>query len=188
MGAVAFATAAAVFAQDVLVKVSGDHLQIAAPALHFLTGKPLDHLKNGRSVPFDIQVSILTDGKMTVVRRSFERFVVSYDVWEEKFSVARMRTTRATVSHLSASGAEAWCLNKFSLPTAGLSEDKPFWVRIDVRAQDGRERGNGEEESSLSISTLIDLFSRTARAPGDSFWRADSAPVRLSELRRAAGR
>jgi hypothetical protein len=189
VGAVALATAAAVFAQDVLVKLSGDQLQVSAPAFHFLTGKPLEHLKNGNSIPFDIQVSLLTDGKMTVLRRSFERFVVSYDVWEERFSVARMRSSRATISHLSASAAEAWCMNKFSLSTAGVPEDKPFWVRIDIRAQLNRDKGQIDEDNGgLSLSTLIDIFSRQSKASEASQWRADSEPVRLGDLRRAAAK
>lgn len=184
VGAVVFATAAAVFAQDVLVRLSGDQLQLSAPSFHFITGKPLESLKNGSAIPFDIQVSILTDGKSTVVRRAFERFVVSYDLWEEKFSVTRMRSTRASVSHLSASAAEAWCLNKFSLASSGLPEDRPFWVRVEVRARNAREANETESETQLSLSTLIDIFSSPARAHGDSQWRADSGPLRLTDLRR----
>jgi hypothetical protein len=186
--AAAFAAAVAVFAQDVLVRLSGEHLRVSAPGFHFITGKPLENLKNGLTVPFDIQVSVLAEGKMTILDRSFERFIISYDLWEERFSVTRMRSTRASASHLTAGAAEAWCLEKFNLSTARLPEDKPFWVRVDVRARNSRDTGNNNDEGSLSLSTLIDILSRPAKKPGEYEWRAESMPVRLSELRRAASK
>ena len=88
---------AATRAQDVVVRASGDQLQLAAPTLRFIAGKPLDSLRNGAAVAFDIQVSVLSDSRQVVLRRAFERFVVSYDLWEERFSVTRMRSGRAAV-------------------------------------------------------------------------------------------
>jgi hypothetical protein len=184
-----FAWAAPLPAQEVSVRVSGDQLQVAAPGLNFLTGKPLERLRNGAAVRFDVQVSLLADSRLSVLRRSFERFIISYDLWEEKFSVTRMRSSRATVSHLTAPAAEAWCLNNISIHTAGLPQDKPFHVRIDIRAQNGREDTSmREEDENLSLATLIDLFSRNARQHGDAQWRAESALVKLAELRRTESR
>jgi hypothetical protein len=184
-----FAWAAPLPAQEVSVRVSGDQLQVAAPNLHFLTGKPLQRLRNGAAVRFDIQVSLLADSRLSVLRRSFERFIISYDLWEEKFSVTRMRSSRATVSHLTAPAAEAWCLNNISIHTAGLPQDRPFHVRVDIRAQNGRDDTSmREEDENLSLATLIDLFSRSARQHGDTQWRAESGLVRLADLRRTEGR
>jgi hypothetical protein len=181
---VALAMASAVLAQDVLVRLAGDQLQVSAPNFHFISGKPLESMKNGVAIPFDIQVSVLSDGKMTVLRRSFERFVISYDVWEERFSVALMRSNRSSVSHLGANAAESWCLNRFSVQAAGLPADKPFWVRIDVRAQNGRDQRDNGSEEGFSLSTLIDMFSRPPRQHLESQWRAESGPVRLADLGR----
>jgi hypothetical protein len=175
--------------QEVEVRLLNDRLQVSAPGLHFLTGKPLEQLKNGASVAFDIQLSVLTltDSRQTVLHRSFDRFVLSYDVWEEKFSIARMRSTSNSALNLTASAAEAWCVSRFQLLTANLPADKPLWVRIDVRANEGRDRrlAEAEPDEGFSLSALIDLFGRTARPrAGASQWRAESAPFQLAALRR----
>jgi hypothetical protein len=173
--------------QEVEVRLVNDRLQVSAPGLHFLAGKPLEQLRNGSSVAFDIQLSILTDSRQTVLHRSFDRFVLSYDVWEEKFSIARMRSTSNSALHLSASAAEAWCVSRFQLLTASLPHDKPLWVRIDVRANEGRDRRitDAEPEEGFSLSALIDLFGRTARPrAGTSQWRAESSSFLLAALRR----
>jgi hypothetical protein len=186
LAAAVVAARAALPAQEIVVRLAGDHLRVSAPKLRFLTGKPLESLRNGASVAFDIQVSILGDGRQTVLRRNFERFVISYDLWEERFSVARMRSTRSSASHLTALAAEAWCLDGFALPVAGLPRDKPLHVRVDIRAQNGRQRQENEGDEGLSLGALIDLFSRPAR-PGDPMhWRAESGPIRIAELQKAA--
>jgi hypothetical protein len=177
---------AALPGQEVAVRMAGDQLRVSAPKLHFLTGKPLESLRNGASVAFDIQVSILGDARQSVLRRSFERFVISYDLWEERFSVTRMRSSRASASNLSAASAEAWCLEAFSLPVAGLPQDNPFHVRIEVRAQNGRRREQEAEDEGLSLASLIELFSRPGRTGDPMQWRAESKPLRLSDLQKAA--
>lgn len=176
--------------QDVEVRLIADRLQVTAPGLHFLTGKPLEQLRNGASVAFDIQVSILADSRQTVLHRSFDRFVLSYDVWEEKFSIARMRSTSNSALRLSASAAEAWCVSRFQLVTAGLPQDKPLWVRIDVRANEGRERrtaaeaADATEDPGFSLANLIELFSRPARTRTVPQWRAESGSFQISALLR----
>jgi hypothetical protein len=175
--------------QDVEVRLVNDRLQVSAPGLHFLAGKPLEQLRNGLSVAFDIQVSILSDSRQTVLHRSFDRFVLSYDVWEEKFSVARMRSSAGSALHLSASAAEAWCVSRFQLTTTGLPQNKPLWVRIDVRANEGRDRkldsDPTERDEGFSLAALVDLFGRTARPrAGSSQWRAESSSFQLAALRR----
>src|SRR5690242_2365783 len=65
----------------------GDVIHVAVPELHFIAGKPLERLRNGLSVVYLSQLSLLTDDRATVFRRAPDRLVVSYDLWEEKFSV-----------------------------------------------------------------------------------------------------
>ena len=74
-------------------QVSGE-LRVTDPALHFLTGKSLALLHDGAAVPFDFQLTVASGSEGNVVARSLERFMVSYDVWEEKFSVVRVRDFR----------------------------------------------------------------------------------------------
>ncbi|HYP12465.1 MAG TPA: hypothetical protein VEQ63_00960, partial [Bryobacteraceae bacterium] len=62
-------------AQELVIRSTPDLLQVSAPKLHFLTGKPLERLKSGNSVPFDFHLSLLTDNKQAVLRQSVERFL-----------------------------------------------------------------------------------------------------------------
>jgi hypothetical protein len=86
------------------VSFDGDNLHVAAPQLHFLTGRPLSRLKDGTSVVFLSQLTIFRDDRGTVFRRSPERLTVSYDVWEEKFKVV-LAVDRRSVSRLSLAAA-----------------------------------------------------------------------------------
>jgi hypothetical protein len=173
-----------------LVRYDSGNVRITGQAFRFLEGKPLESLRNGLSVAFDIQVSVLADSRQSVLRRSFERFVVSYDLWEERFSITRMRTTRASASHLTARAAEEWCLDKLAIPATGLPHDKPVWFRVDVRAGAGRQPAQDEQESdtAFSLSSLIELFSRPVKPNSGMHWRAESEPVVLAELRKTSQR
>jgi hypothetical protein len=177
------AACVAVLAQDVAVRRVGEELRVGAPRLHFLTGKPLERMRNGASVTYDMQVVVFAENKQVILRRGFERFVISYDLWEETFSVVGVRSTRASAAHLSASAAESWCLDHIAVPIAGLSTDRPLFVRLDVRALEPRDRRRVDEEEGLSLGRLIDIFSRVgAPAPGTS-WRAEAGPLQLQNLK-----
>jgi hypothetical protein len=169
-------------AQDLLVRSSGDYINLAAPKLRFIEGKPLDRIKNGKAVAFDFQISVLSDGRSAILRRNFERFVVSYDLWEEKFSVTRMRSQRASASRLSARAAEEWCVANMSFSSAGLPPDRDLWIRLDVRPQEEKERFDSDDP--LSLANLIEIFSRSGRQQQPSHLRAEAGPLRLAELRR----
>src|SRR5262252_4766876 len=85
----------------------GDNLYITAPELRFLSGKPLAKLKNADLVFFISQLTLFTDRFQTVYRRAPERFVVSYDLWEERFSVTVLSNERRRASRPTAESAEA---------------------------------------------------------------------------------
>ena len=182
LSVVVFIATLAAFAQDLTVRRADDQLRVSAPRLNFLTGRPLDRLRGGSSVTYDMQLSILGDNRQ-VLRRGFERFVISYDLWEERFSVTRMRTIRASASHLSADAAQSWCLKHLSLPLVGLTSDRPVRVRLDVRAEDPKERKSSNDEEGMSLSRLIDIFSRAAAPGSDSHWRAESGWIDLQTLK-----
>src|SRR5437868_11635652 len=71
-------------AQALRVRLDGDDVRIAAPQLQFLSGKPLEKLKDGASVVFLAQLSLSTEVNAPAIKRAVDRFVVSYDVWEER--------------------------------------------------------------------------------------------------------
>jgi hypothetical protein len=164
------------------VRLADGLLRVSAPKLKFVTGQPLERLQNGAPVPFAFQLAVSTDRWASVLSRDIERFVFSYDLWEEKFAVARMGHPRKSVSHLSARAAEAWCVDELSLAPAGIGPEQPFWVRLDVRAENPAEQAELDRQESMSLTRLIEIFSRRTRGEQNR-WTADGGPFRLSELR-----
>lgn len=165
----------------------GDNIHVVAPQLRFLTGRPLERLKNGTSVMFLSQLTLSTDAHTTIFRRLPERFVVSYDIWEEKFSVTRLGGATRSVSHLSSSAAEAWCVESMVISAAGLDPHRPFWLRFELRAADPREEAAVVGEPGINITRLIEVFSRRPRSE-QPHWIREAGPLRLEQIRRADAR
>jgi hypothetical protein len=155
-------------------------IHITAPSLHFLTGKSLSRLRDGAAVPFDFQLIISSGSKDNVVARSVERFTVSYDVLEEKFSAVRVRDFRRSGMRLSASSAESWCLDNIFIPAAGLPAGQQLWARLEIRSAESKEPL--PESSGLNLATLIELFSRSSH-PQQDRWSVESAPFQLADLK-----
>ena len=173
-------------------RVAGD-IHVTAPSLHFLTGKALSRLHDGAAVPFDFQLVIASGSKNNVVARALERFTVSYDVWEEKFSVVRMRDLHRSSMHMSLSGAESWCLDHIVVPAAALPAGQQLWARLEIRAQDdardGPLFGRGRiSESGISLTSLIELFSRPAQSQQSHWGPYEAGPFTLAELKRSRNR
>lgn len=167
--------------EDLLVRRIADQVHVLAPRLHFLAGKSLDRLHDGALVPFDFQLSIAAGLKSNVVARSVERFTVSYDVWEEKFRVVRLRDFRRSKPGLSANAAESWCLENLLVPVSSLPADKPLWARLEIRSVEPRDVG-ASSDSGISIPALIELLSRPPRAQQEHL-TLESAPFRLADLK-----
>jgi hypothetical protein len=158
----------------------GDHLFVSAPRLELLRGPLMDRLRNGSTVPFDFHLALWTGMRSQLRRRAFERFVVSYDLWEERFSVTGLRSPRPSASNLSASAVPAWCLDHISLHPVELPGDTPVWVRLDVRAVEARE-ARLVDEDGLSLTSLIDLLSRPSRREPNR-WTLETGPVSFSTI------
>jgi hypothetical protein len=173
---------------DLGVTWDGESLRLAAPRLHFIVGKPLARLKDGATVVFLSQVSIFTDSaRMTPFRRIVDRLVVSYDLWEEKFSVTRLGFGAMSRARLTAAQVEAWSLDSLSISAGGLTPDRQFWLRFELRAADPRELSSVVGEPGISITRLIELFSRK-QGGEDPNWFLEAGPMRLSELARTPAR
>lgn len=160
-------------------RLAGD-IHVSAPTLHFLTGKSLSRLHDGVAVPFDFQLVIASGSKSNVVARSLERFTVSYDVWEEKFSVVRASDFRRSATRLSAASAESWCLDNIVIPAANLPAGQQLWARLEIRSVDSKEPL--AETSGINLATLIEIFSRPSR-PQQDRWSVESAPFQLADLK-----
>ena len=171
-------------AESLHPRLEGNLLHVSTTQLHFLTGKPLERLHNGASVAFNAQLSLSLERGSAAVERSLERFVVSYDLWEEKFSASRLSQPPRSVSHLSAPAAEAWCLSNLAVPVSTLAPDQAFWLRLELRAEDPRERPAVLGEPGISLTRLIELFSRPSRG-GQPSWVLEDGPFRLADLNKA---
>jgi hypothetical protein len=168
--------------EDLFVRHTADQIHVLAPRLHFLTGKSLERLHDGATVPFDFQLSIAADMKNNFIQRAVERFAVSYDVWEEKFRVVRLRDFRKSAAGLTASAAEAWCVENIFVPAASVPADKQLWARLDIRAAEPKEQISSTDDPGISIPALIQLLSRPPR-PQQDHWTLESASFRLSDLK-----
>lgn len=182
-------------AEPLEVKYDGDNLRVSAPSLHFLIGKPLERLKDGASVAYVAQLTLFSDDHVTVVRRRPGRFVVSFALWEEKFSVTQLVTAPGagpgspprSVEGLSAAAAEVWCLDSLVIDTGGLARDRQFWLRFELATADQRDLASMPDERGLSLSALVDFFSRKPKE-GEPHWPALERRLRLSDLPRMTGR
>ncbi|MBI3681422.1 MAG: hypothetical protein HY235_13645 [Acidobacteria bacterium] len=162
---------------------NGKELRVSAPDLRFLTGRPLDQLHNGRAVAFDFHLSLNASGG--ALRRVLERFIISYDLWEERFSVtsfSRDRPQRRSASHLARNAAEAWCLETLSVSTEGIAADRPLTARLEVRAEEPRSPSDLSSEPAISLTALIEIFSRPARVQ-QARWSLEWGPLRLNDIR-----
>ncbi len=177
--------------QDLAVTFDGDDLHVAAPGLHFLTGRPLERLQDGATVVFVSQLTLFSDDRGTVFRRVPERLVVSYDLWEEKFAVTIPGSPSGAAarshSHMTAAQAEMWCMNNLAISALGLAPDRPFWLRFDLRAADRKDLSEILGDSGISLTGLIDIFSRKPGADGAS-WTRNVGPLRLRDLPRITSR
>jgi hypothetical protein len=169
-----------VSSQGLLVRRVGGDIHVSAPSLHFLTGKSLARLRDGAAVPFDFQLVITSCSKNNVVARALERFTVSYDVWEEKFSVVRMSDLHRSSLRMPASGAESWCLDHIVIPAAAVPSGQQLWARLEIRSAEAKEPP--DTGSGINIATLIEIFSRPSR-PQQDRWSVESAPFQLADLK-----
>ncbi len=146
-------------AQNLTVRVEGDRLRVAGPQFHFLAGRALERLHNGATVTYELQLTARTERAGLILSRVLQRFTFSYDLWEEKLSVTRLDSPSRSASNLSASRAEAWCLDNLSLPITELPGDRQFWVALEYETEDPKD-ANKSDGSGLTLGGLIDIFGR----------------------------
>jgi len=167
---------------SLVVERQGVYLHVTAPRMHFLEGKALERLHDGAPVTFEFALSLHADPGNRRLARLQERFAISFDLWEEKFSVVQMGAGGRAASHLAPAQAEAWCLDAMPVPLPALPAEKSFVLKLVCRVAENDSSSGGEGGSGLTLASLIDVFSRkTQEAPPR--WEADSGPLRLAELK-----
>jgi hypothetical protein len=176
-------------ADSMKVRYDGDNLHVAAPTLHFLTGKPLERLKFGDVVAYVAQLELLDDSRTAVVRPQKGRFVVSYALWEETFSVTHLGSTPGaaprTAEGLTLAAAETWCFDNLTMSTLGLAPNLYYWLRLELRTGTARDFAD-ETKIGISLHDLIDLLGR--KNTEITHWGPLETRVRLADLPRMAGR
>jgi hypothetical protein len=174
-------------AQVLQVRLQGERLNVTAPQLHFLNERVLERLHNGAAVPFHFQLTAVPSSGGRPLTQVSDRFVLSFDLWEERFAIVQSNAPRRTASHLSSSAAEAWCLENLALPVSALAAEKSFVLKLDVRAEEQGDESSAEGGSGLSLTGLIDMFSRKAKEQ-PLRWSAVSGPIRLQDLKNSVRR
>ncbi|MFN0172238.1 MAG: hypothetical protein ACKV22_38035 [Bryobacteraceae bacterium] len=168
--------------QTLLVRLDDNSLRVSAPQIRFLTGKPLAQLRDGQSVSFASQVTLYTESASQWLARVFDRFVVSFDLWEEKFSAVRVGPPRRAASRMTAPACETWCLGQMVSIPPSLDASRPFYVKMELRTEEGREAVGILGEPGINITRLIEIFSRPPKGP-QLRWVASAGPLRLSDLK-----
>jgi len=172
---------------DLVVFLDGDYLRVSLPHIDFLKGKPVERLKDGASVAFIGQVTITTSpNSISPVARSVARFALSYDIWEERFSVTKIGQSpesRRTVSLLSAQATENWCLDNLVIDRSQVPADKQFYVQLDLRAEDPKDQLGIIGDPGINLTRLIEMFGRAPRSPQER-WLFNSGPFRLADLKK----
>jgi hypothetical protein len=176
------------FAEELVLRSQGTRVDFSAPRLHYIAGRPLARLKNAEPVAFDFQARLAAGSKSNVVKQTTARFVISYDLWEERYSVIKTTPSRKTASHLLAPDAEAWCLQEMSIVDLGnIPATQPLWASLDIRTVEESESRlfsrSDISDAGISLNGLIELFSKPSRAT-QAHWVLEAGPLTLEQLRR----
>ncbi len=176
-------------ASPLTIVYEGDDLRPVVPNLHFLTGKPLERLHDAEKVVFGSWLSLYTIDQSVPFKQAQVWFVVSYDIWEQKFMVTIPGPAPRSQGNMTAPQAEAWCLDNVAISAAGLAADRPFFLRLELRTEQRREFSSVLDDPGLSlIKAAAELISRKPRPDEPRWGPFESGRLRLSELVRMPGR
>ena len=167
--------------QSMTVTTTGGEVRVQAPGFRFITGEPLARLKDGLPVRVELEIRVLAGpGAAAAAAQSRQTFVLSYDLWEERFAAAVSGTGSRSVSHLTAAAAEAWCIQQLTVPVSGLGplRSQPFWIRLESWILNGKS--DGREDEGLTLRGIIDTLSRR-QAGEKTSQSAEGGPFRVRQ-------
>lgn len=169
-------------AQNLILTRPGDAIAVRATGagLGFLRGETLTQLKDGQSVRIEFDLLVLPGPGGAAAAQARQTFVLSYDLWEERFAVALAGPAGRSSSYLTAAAAEAWCLDHLTIPATAIGKlrDAPFWVRLEYRVLDRDGATPKTEDSGLSIRGMIEALSRRPKPSGNTY-AVEAGPFRL---------
>ena len=170
-----------VWAQSFDVRVEGDMLRVRGTGLRLVEGQVSEHLRDGRSVRVDFELTVLERAGGSAVTRGQQTFILSFDLWEQRYAVTRAGAPPRAISHLTARDVESWCLENVTIPMTALTRlgrDTPFWIRVDYHVHDRTPAANSEDDSAFTLRRLIDVLSRR-RQDEESGRSLEAGPFRL---------
>ena len=174
--------ALAIWAEGVLLHRHEDQLRFEAPKVHFVAGRTVDRLREGNAVPVNFQATIAVGNRQNIVERLVESFVISYDLWEERFKVVRL-SQRKSASNLTALQTEAWCFDNLGISLANIPRDQPLYFKLEIRADDSGVRTPLFTASdTFNLTALINLFSRPAERQ-QPHWTMEAGPFGYGDLK-----
>ena len=144
-----------------MTRVNGT-LHVRAPEFRFLQGRVLTQLRDGRPARLDLRLELLGRANGPVLAQAEQAFNVSFDLWEERFAVTRLGQPARSVSHLTSTAAEAWCLENITIAVSAIPADRrgSVWMRLHLQPRDEAPARRSDEDSGLSIRVLIDALGR----------------------------
>jgi hypothetical protein len=167
-------------AQSATVRADRDQLQVRAPGFSFIRGEPLARLKDGRSVRLELALSVHARPGDPGVAQTRRSFVLSYDLWDERFAVTLAGPPAESASYLTARDAELWCLDRVTVPLAAigrLGREAPLWIHLEYLVND--EADGSADETAMTLRGLIDRLSRRGEV-SDLRGAMDAGPFRLT--------
>jgi hypothetical protein len=167
-------------AQTVTIGQTKEAVTIHAPGLGFIRGEPLARLKDGHTVRVDLELAVLPGPGGTPAAQARQTFVLSYDLWEERFAVSMTGPPPKSMAYLTTAAAEAWCLEQVTVPFTALGRlgrDAPFWLRLEYRVIDS-EAAPPSDDGGLTLRGLIETFSRR-KQPNIWTHAVEAGPFRL---------
>jgi hypothetical protein len=165
--------------QAVTVTTEGGSVQVQAPGFRFIAGETLTRLKDGLSVRVDLELGVLPRSGAAPAAARRQSFVLSYDLWEERFAVTVAGASARSISHVTSAAAEAWCVQQLALPVGmlgPLAHGQSFWVRLEYRVAEGGAAA--PDQDGLTLWDLIDVLSRR-RTAGQPAHAIEAGPFRV---------
>jgi len=147
--------------QAMTVSTKDGQLRAQAPGFHFITGMPIARLKDGLTVRVEMEMRVLAGPTAAnAAAQAKQIFVLSYDLWEERFAATVSGSTARSASHLTAAAAEAWCIEQLAVPVSALGSlaKQQFWIRLEAQILNGEPAAKDSE--GLTLKGIIDTLSR----------------------------
>jgi hypothetical protein len=166
-------------AQPITVTTVNGAVHIKAPGFRFIDGEPLARLKDGLPVRIDLDIAVLEKPGAAPTTQHRQTFVLSYDLWEERFAVTLAADPSRSTSNLTPAAAEAWCVQQLSMSVSALGRlgrGVPFWVRLEVRVLAGADPER--DEAGFTLEGLIEMLSRR-RKTSELTRRLEAGPFRV---------